>query len=401
MSSIRDHRILAVDAGPWRGEDPERRIDCRNRLITPGLVNAHAHSQSSTMSGFGDKLSHPAFMWLTQAHTSRRTPDEIRLTVLLTAYGMMTSGTTAIIDHFPGQRFTRADMDAVLSAWRKPACGSCSVCDFSTDRFRDIFPPAPFPEMSQRMKRDLLKPQPLDELEDLIQDIIMAWGGKPRLRSFPPRRTRSAARKRPWCCVRSLPSVSTPASTRICSKQANRPTLRSNASAPRWCSSWKNGRAQRPLVLCTQYLADMTRYRFHGREASHRRAQSREQRPAGNRSRRYSGPASRRVPLALGTDGASANDNLVMHEAMRAVAMAHRAQEPNRSTWVSARAALRMATTGGARAMRLTDLGALAAGQRADVTIYRLDKPWWLPVNDVVCQLVFAETGAGSRYSHR
>ena len=55
-----------------------------------------------------------------------------------------------------------------------------------------------------------------------------------------------------------------------------------------------------------------------------------------------------------------------------------------------------MATTGGARAMRLTDLGTLAAGQLADVTIYRLDKPWWLPVNDLVCQLVFAETGAGA-----
>ncbi len=37
--------------------------------------------------------------------------------VLLTAYGMMTGGTTAAIDHFPGQRFTLTDMDAVLSAW--------------------------------------------------------------------------------------------------------------------------------------------------------------------------------------------------------------------------------------------------------------------------------------------
>ena len=32
---------------------------------------------------------------------------------------------------------------------------------------------------------DLLKPQPLDELEELLQDIIMAWGGKPRLSVFP------------------------------------------------------------------------------------------------------------------------------------------------------------------------------------------------------------------------
>lgn len=30
----------------------------------------------------------------------------------------------------------------------------------------------------------------------------------------------------------------------------------------------------------------------------------------------------------------------------------------------------------------------------ADLAIYRLDTPWWVPVNDPVNQLVFAETGA-------
>ena len=91
-------------------------IDGAGRLAAPGLVNAHTHSQSSTLAGFGDRLSHPAFMWLTQAHTARRTPDEIRLAVLLTAYGLLATGTTALIDHFPGQRFTATDLDAVLSA---------------------------------------------------------------------------------------------------------------------------------------------------------------------------------------------------------------------------------------------------------------------------------------------
>src|SRR5262249_46811748 len=67
-------RIAEVGHGSYAGPvAAERRIDCRDRLIAPGLVNAHTHSQSSTMAGFGDRLSHPAFMWLTQAHTSRRT----------------------------------------------------------------------------------------------------------------------------------------------------------------------------------------------------------------------------------------------------------------------------------------------------------------------------------------
>jgi cytosine/adenosine deaminase-related metal-dependent hydrolase len=101
------------------------------------------------------------------------------------------------------------------------------------------------------------------------------------------------------------------------------------------------------------------------------------------------------VPLALGTDGASANDNMVLHETMRAVAMAHRASEPNRDAWIGARDAVRMATAGGARALRQADLGSVAPGQHADLVVYRLDRPWWTPVNDVVAQFVFAETGAG------
>ena len=394
---IRDNRILAVDAGPWRGEAPERRLDCRNRLITPGLVNAHAHSQSSTMAGFGDKLSHSAFMWLTQAHTSRRTPDEIRLAVLLTAYGAITSGTTAIIDHFPGQRFTRADMDAVLSAWEETGMRVVLGARFFDGTFADIFPPVPFPDDVAARAKDLLKPQPLDELEDLLQDIFVAWGGKPRLSVFPapsnPERCTEAALV---LCAELAERFDTGIHTHLLEtrKQADLAQQRFGTTmvqqlakmgvlSERWScahSIWLN-ESDIDLMAEKQVTAVLNP------ESNARLGTGLADIPTLLRAG---------VPLALGSDGASANDNMVLHEAMRAVAMAHRAQEPNRSTWVSARAALRMATTGGARAMRLTDLGALAAGQRADVTIYRLDKPWWLPVNDVVCQLVFAETGAGA-----
>jgi cytosine/adenosine deaminase-related metal-dependent hydrolase len=101
----------------------------------------------------------------------------------------------------------------------------------------------------------------------------------------------------------------------------------------------------------------------------------------------------RGVTLALGTDGASANDNMVLHEAMRAVATSHRAGEPDRGRWITARDALRMATAGGAAALRRPGLGAIAPGAPADLVLYRLDAPWWVPLNDPVAQLVFAETG--------
>ena len=53
-----------------------------------------------------------------------------------------------------------------------------------------------------------------------------------------------------------------------------------------------------------------------------------------------------------------------------------------------------MATAGGAAALRNPGLGAIAPGFAADLVLYRLDAPWWVPLNDPVNQLVFAETGA-------
>jgi cytosine/adenosine deaminase-related metal-dependent hydrolase len=102
----------------------------------------------------------------------------------------------------------------------------------------------------------------------------------------------------------------------------------------------------------------------------------------------------RGVALALGTDGSGANDNLIMHEAMRAVAVAHRSGEPDRSRWITAGDVLRMATAGGAAALRHKKLGNISPGFAADLVVYRLNKPWWVPVNDLVNQMVFAETGA-------
>jgi 5-methylthioadenosine/S-adenosylhomocysteine deaminase len=100
------------------------------------------------------------------------------------------------------------------------------------------------------------------------------------------------------------------------------------------------------------------------------------------------------MALALGTDGSGANDNLIMHEAMRAVAVAHRSSEPDRSRWITAGDVLHMATAGGAAALRHKKLGKISPGFAADLVVYRLDAPWWVPVNDIVTQMVFAETGA-------
>jgi 5-methylthioadenosine/S-adenosylhomocysteine deaminase len=53
-----------------------------------------------------------------------------------------------------------------------------------------------------------------------------------------------------------------------------------------------------------------------------------------------------------------------------------------------------MATQGGARAVQLADqIGALAVGLRADIVLYDLTAPRWVPLNDPVQHLVHVEDG--------
>ena len=76
-----------------------RTIDASGMLLMPGLVNAHTHSPANHTHGSGDRQSHPAFMWMSQALTSGRTSREIYVGAMLGAIQMLMSGTTAIIDH--------------------------------------------------------------------------------------------------------------------------------------------------------------------------------------------------------------------------------------------------------------------------------------------------------------
>jgi 5-methylthioadenosine/S-adenosylhomocysteine deaminase len=100
------------------------------------------------------------------------------------------------------------------------------------------------------------------------------------------------------------------------------------------------------------------------------------------------------VTVALGTDGASTNDNLDMHEAMRLALMLQRPGEPDRNAWPKAIDAVRMATEAGGKAMRCAGLGTLQAGAPADLVLHDLRAPSWIPLNDPLTHLVFGASGA-------
>ncbi|MEQ8200985.1 MAG: amidohydrolase [Syntrophomonadaceae bacterium] len=96
------------------------------------------------------------------------------------------------------------------------------------------------------------------------------------------------------------------------------------------------------------------------------------------------------VAVALGTDGASSNNNLDMMQEMHSCALLHKVNSMD-PTIVPAYQALKMATFHGAQALGLDDkIGTLEPGKKADIILVRVDGPHCIPRYDIVANLVYS-----------
>lgn len=95
------------------------------------------------------------------------------------------------------------------------------------------------------------------------------------------------------------------------------------------------------------------------------------------------------ITVGLGTDGTSSNNNLDMLEECRLSAMLHKnmAGDPQ---IIPAKQALAMATSEGANALGFTNVGKIEAGQKADIVLYDMDKPYWHPRHERISLFVYA-----------
>jgi len=99
------------------------------------------------------------------------------------------------------------------------------------------------------------------------------------------------------------------------------------------------------------------------------------------------------IPVALGTDGASSNNNLDMLQEMRSCALLHKVNNFD-PTVLPAYQALEMATINGARALKLDGLGTLAVGQKADIILVSLKEAHMIPRYDIIANLVYSGQAA-------
>lgn len=100
----------------------------------------------------------------------------------------------------------------------------------------------------------------------------------------------------------------------------------------------------------------------------------------------------RGVNVCLGTDSSASNNSLSILRELSFMTLLHKGVSGD-ATAVSAREGFLMATKNGARALGYTDLGEIREGYLADLAVFSLDRPSLTPLGDPYAALSYSNAG--------
>lgn len=367
---VEGDRIVLVsaaeaDAEAFRQAHPGlREIDCRNRLVMPGLVNTHCHAAMSLQRSLADDI--PLMKWLNEhiwPFESRQTPEEVAIGMELGIVEMLLGGVTSFVDMYYHQNqcvpvverlgirtvlgcnYFDSNIDEVFTELEeavKRAAGS--------DRIRiAVAPHAPYTVSTENLRRGrdeaerlgLLLMTHIAETQDEIRIVRERFNATPveyldRLGLLGPRTIGA------HCVHVTSDDIAT--------------------------------MAERGMTVSHNPQSNM--------KISSGVAPVREMLQAG-------------IRVTVGTDGCCSNNDLDVWEELRTAALLQKSATGDPCA-LPAREALRMATAAGARAMGYDDgeLGVLRPGALADLIVIDLRRPHLQPMNDVVSNLVYCGKAA-------
>lgn len=95
---VRGNAIAGLGPGEARGEPGDRVLPGTERVLLPGLVNAHAHSHSSLTRGSAEGRPLDGWLQVIEAEQRRLTEEQAYVAALATYCEMLLSGTTTVVD---------------------------------------------------------------------------------------------------------------------------------------------------------------------------------------------------------------------------------------------------------------------------------------------------------------
>lgn len=345
----KDH-ILAVglQADLAQNYQAVETLDCKGRVLMPGLVNAHTHIPMTLLRGLADDLRLDVWLlgYMMPVEREFVSPDFVRLGSLLACTELIRSGVTCFADmYYFEEDVARASTQAGLRA----------VCSQTVLKF-----PAP-------------DAQSFEESLAAARDFITRWKGHPLIEP-------SVAPHAPYTCTEEI--------LRACASLAAEFDVPLHTHLSETALEVENSRAEHGMPVIPwvkkQNLFEakvLAAHCVHVDEGEmftllHNKAGVAHNPSSNLKLASGFAPVTRMLQLGLnvgiGTDGPASNNDLDMFEEVRLASFVAKAHSGD-PTALPASTALSMATRLGARALHLGNLtGTLEPGKRADLILVDL-----------------------------
>ncbi len=346
-----------AEADRFRLDHPDcREIDCRGRVVMPGLVNTHCHVAMTLQRNYADDI--PLMAWLNDhiwPFEAQQTPDEVALGAELGIVEMLLGGVTSFVDmYWDENRIADSALKLGIRALLCPSCLDSNMESFErdleallpkcTDRVRaGVGPHAPYTVS----KENFLRVKALAERHNLPMMVHVAETEAEMAFVVGQTGMRPVA----WLDSLGLLNERLIAAHCVYVDRQDRQTLleRGVKIAHNPSSNMKISSGIAPIEKCLEEGLRPT----------------------------------------IGTDGPCSNNDLDMWEEMRNTSFLGKVSSMNPLV-LPAEEVLKMATRYGAEALgHGGELGIIREGALADLIVIDLQKPHLQPVNNLVSDLVY------------
>ncbi len=396
---VRGDTIVALGPPGLEAPADARVVAAGDRLLMPGLVNAHTHGHGSLAKGVGDRWTLELLLNAAPWISGARAQEDVYLAAVLNAVEMVRKGCTAAYDLYVELPLPTVEgLQAVRQGYADVGVRAV-VAPMMADRLFYEAIPGLLDAIPAPLRGELSRMQARPEAEQVAALRRLLPEGRTDRATFDL----ALAPTIPLHCsdgfLTACRDLAREYDTRLHMHLAESKTQA--VSGPT-----AYGRSLTAHLAGLDFIGpnftgahciwldddDIRRLADAGATIAHN---------PGSNLRLGSGIARARamldagVTLGVGTDGSQCSDNQNLFEAMRLAAFVSRVENPEFDTWVSAEEAFHMATEGGAAALGLhARLGRIAPGYQADIVLLDLTNINYVPLNDALQQVVFCEDGS-------
>lgn len=362
---IEDERIAFVSpqqsiAYEFKAKHPDaRQIDAGGKIVMPGMINTHTHVAMALLRGISDDV--PLMEWLEQhiwpiegKMGYQEVLDGARLGIL----EMLMGGTTTFVDMYP---YEEAVAEAAESAGIRALVSPCPM-DFRMEHFENDWK-----QVRKRFSQSRL---------------VSMWMG--------PHAIYTLLKKNLQRSISLSKEMGVGSHVHLAETQTEQDNcMAQHGMSPTEYLEKEGLFSTRTLAAHCVVMSD------HDIEILAKHKVSVAHNPQSN-MKLASGIAPVKkmmdagINVALGTDGASSNNDLDMWEEMRTASLLQKVSAMDPCA-VPAYTALQMATVNGAKAIgREGELGVIAAGAFADILLVNIEKPHLYPHTNLISELVYS-----------